>query len=300
MPVRITVDDALTIRKHIKNIGRAYQKRSVAMIQLCRLFLEISPGKTDQIDALRSIFEVVENALKLAVEAGKSRSQVADEAFATAEERLDRYAMDVHPTQESVVGDVHAVIEEAAQKDKDVMKTYSRITARVGFKKTDDPSSGSLIKVNFQILKSPTERGDAPIKTYEFGSGAGIPELLWTLNRLPEDQRVSLKQNPHFYSGSELSDKPSAYTDKFKLEPLRDLRLQEGSNILILLDRAGQIFLEHGRYSRTFGNLWRPGTAVILKGNFGGSKVHQSSCEGRCLHLAQRRHATPARTREVD
>ncbi len=37
----------------MKIIGRAYQKRSVAMIELCRLFLEISPGSWDQVDALK-------------------------------------------------------------------------------------------------------------------------------------------------------------------------------------------------------------------------------------------------------
>ncbi len=53
MPVSLAVGDIASFRKYVKSIGRAYQKRSVAMIQLCRLFLEISPGKPDQIDALR-------------------------------------------------------------------------------------------------------------------------------------------------------------------------------------------------------------------------------------------------------
>jgi hypothetical protein len=53
MPVGLVVGDISTFRKYVKNIGRAYQKRSVAMIQLCRLFLEISSGKPDQSDALK-------------------------------------------------------------------------------------------------------------------------------------------------------------------------------------------------------------------------------------------------------
>ncbi|KAF8266122.1 hypothetical protein EI94DRAFT_230125 [Lactarius quietus] len=96
MPVGLAVGDISTFRKYVKNIGRAYQKRSVAMIQLCRLFVEISSGKLDQSEALRSLFEIVEYALRSAVEAGKGRSDVADEAFATAEEELDQYALRYH------------------------------------------------------------------------------------------------------------------------------------------------------------------------------------------------------------
>ncbi len=57
MPVSLAVGDISNFRKYVKNIGRAYQKRSVAMIQLCRLFLEISSGKPDQSEALmRQLF----------------------------------------------------------------------------------------------------------------------------------------------------------------------------------------------------------------------------------------------------
>ena len=122
MPVGLVVGDISTFRKYVKNIGRAYQKRSVAMIQLCRLFLEISSGKPDQTDALKrsttlsrhrlilridisllcSLLEIVENALKSAVEAGKGRSDDADEAFATAEEQLDQYAVRYHAREQYV------------------------------------------------------------------------------------------------------------------------------------------------------------------------------------------------------
>jgi len=102
MPVGLAVGDISTFRKYVKNIGRAYQKRSVAMIQLCRLFLEISSGKPDQTDALKGLFEIVEDALRSAVEAGKGRSDIADEAFATAEEQLDQYALRYHASEQFV------------------------------------------------------------------------------------------------------------------------------------------------------------------------------------------------------
>jgi hypothetical protein len=41
------------VRKSLKLIGRAYQHLSVAMIELCRLFLELSRGSWDQVFALK-------------------------------------------------------------------------------------------------------------------------------------------------------------------------------------------------------------------------------------------------------
>ena len=49
----LALSDISTFRKYVKNIGRAYQKRSVAMISLCLLFLEISSGKPDQTESLK-------------------------------------------------------------------------------------------------------------------------------------------------------------------------------------------------------------------------------------------------------
>ncbi|KAH9953632.1 hypothetical protein BC827DRAFT_112547 [Russula dissimulans] len=265
MPVSLAVGDIASFRKYVKDIGRAYQKRSVAMIQLSRLFLEISPGKPDQIDALRSLFETVESALKSAVDAGKERSEAADTAFATAEEELDWYAAWHHPEEQSVLGDVQNIIEDAAQKDSRIMKTHKRLSTRLGLNKTGSPSSRSLVKVHFQILKSPTDRREAPVVTCELGPDVKISELLWTLSRLPEDQRISLKQNPHFYFSRDLSDQASAYDDQFKLEPLQDLRPEKDSVVLVLLDRAGQIFVDYEKFSKTYGNIWKPHDAIILK-----------------------------------
>lgn len=93
-----------------------------------------------------------------------------------------------------------------------------------------------------------------------------ISELLWTFSRLPEDQRITLKQNPHFYFSKDLSDQASVYDDQFKLEPLKDLKPEKGSVIMVLLDRAGQIFVDYQHFSKTYGNIWRPDDTIILKG----------------------------------
>jgi len=98
------------------------------------------------------------------------------------------------------------------------------------------------------------------------GPDVKIAELLWTFSRLPEDQRISLKQNPQFYLSRDLSDQVSVYDDQFKLEPLKDLRPEKDSVVLVLLDRAGQIFVDYQKFSKTYGNIWRPYNTIILKG----------------------------------
>jgi hypothetical protein len=144
----------------------------------------------------------------------------------------------------------------------------------------------SLVKVRFQILHSPTDRHLAPIVTCEclffcfagHGSSCGnigelgpevnVSELLWTFSRLPEDQRVTLKQNPHFYLSRDLSDRPLqlTYDDDFVLKPLKDLKPEKDLVVLILSDRAGQIYFNYEKFSKTYGNIWRPHNTIILKG----------------------------------
>jgi hypothetical protein len=101
----------------------------------------------------------------------------------------------------------------------------------------------------------------------ELGPDVNIPELLWTFSRLPEDQRISLKQNPHFYFSRDLSDQASSYDDQFKLEPLKELKPEKNSVVMVILDRSGQIFVDYQKFSKTYGNIWRPHNTIILKGN---------------------------------
>ncbi|KAH9019986.1 hypothetical protein EDB85DRAFT_543260 [Lactarius pseudohatsudake] len=81
----------------------------------------------------------------------------------------------------------------------------------------------------------------------------------------PEDQRVTLKQNPHFYLSRDLSDRPDNYDDKFVLKPLKDLKPEKDLVVLILSDRNGQIYFDYEKFSKTYGNIWKPHDAIILK-----------------------------------
>ena len=149
-------------------------------------------------------------------------------------------------------------------------------------KKPETPRS--LVKVYFQILHSPTDREKAPIVTCvylffsfanvgsncgdigELGPEVNVSELLWTFSRLPDDRRVTLKQNPHFYLSKDLSDRPLAYNNHFVLKPLKDLKTEKDLKVMILSDRTGQIYFDYKKFSKTYGNIWRPHNAIILKG----------------------------------
>ncbi|KAI9430055.1 hypothetical protein H4582DRAFT_2020341 [Lactarius indigo] len=261
MPIHLALGDPLTSFKYFKNTGRAYQKRSVEMIHLCRLFSQVSSGKPDQTDALKSLFDTVDNALTSAVDAGKGRSDIADDAFATAEEQLDQYTVRYHAR--NVRGHVHDIIGYAAQEDSHMMKTYNRLSTRLGSSKAD--TLRPLAKVHFWILKSPADRHLALIVTHEINPEANISELLWMFARLPKDQRVALKQNPHFYLSRDLSDRSHTYNDEFVLKPLRELKPEKDLVVLVLSDRNGRIYFDYKKFSRTYGNIWKPHNTIILK-----------------------------------
>lgn len=157
------VFDFQDVRKSLKPVGRAYQRRSVAMIELCRLFLELSRGSWDQVFELKrfdqfdctivlslcadnlaplSLVNIIDKAVEHAVKAGKDKNADADKAFVDAEEKLNRYARLYHQGYEfvlvrfttlyyqsvpklprAVLGDMQNIIRLATKEDNDVMKS---------------------------------------------------------------------------------------------------------------------------------------------------------------------------------
>ncbi|KAH9055586.1 hypothetical protein EDB87DRAFT_1639845, partial [Lactarius vividus] len=263
--------------KYMKNKGRAYQKRSVAMIGLCRLFLEISPGNRDQVDALKSLVYVIDRAVERAVDAGKDRSTDVDTAFAIAERELNGYAERYHPGHDGpkppsvVLGNTQNIIRVATEEDNNfIIKTQSLLPWKSS---RGDISHGhsSQVRVHFQILTSPTGTHDHRLKSqiliFELGTEVQITEVLWIFARLPVNHRIAPRDVPHFYLSKDLPDRPLAYTEEFRLEPLKDLRPENEQVVLVLHDhpRTGRIFFECGKFYKTYTNIWKPHNVVILK-----------------------------------
>ena len=89
-----------------------------------------------------------------------------------------------------------------------------------------------------------------------------LAEILWNFSRFKDERRLTLKQNPHFYTHLPMSRE--AYGGGFKMEPTEDFR--HANKFYVLTDRQGLTYLKTGQYTRYFGNFWCPNGAIIFKG----------------------------------
>ena len=89
-----------------------------------------------------------------------------------------------------------------------------------------------------------------------------VQEILWNFSRLKGSQRITLKQNPHFYR--DLSRSAVAYSNDFTTDPIE--RFWDATDIWVLTDERSRVFLETDRRKRAFGNFWMPDEAIIFKG----------------------------------
>ncbi len=92
-----------------------------------------------------------------------------------------------------------------------------------------------------------------------------VSEILWNFSRYKDRARITLEQNPHFYSN--LPAEESAYTPMFKRHPLGDLilALKPHDTVYVLVDRPGRVFLETEGRKRSFGNVWMLNGTLIFK-----------------------------------
>jgi hypothetical protein len=93
-----------------------------------------------------------------------------------------------------------------------------------------------------------------------------LSEIIWNFTRYEDDRRITLRQNPHFYTG--LPTSADAYGAGFSKNPLREFLVESSDTIYVLVDGShpGRIHLEVERGSRTFGNIWKPKEVMIFKG----------------------------------
>jgi hypothetical protein len=92
-----------------------------------------------------------------------------------------------------------------------------------------------------------------------------LSEILWNFNRLKGRARITLEQNPHFYSS--LPTDETTFTPMFTCHPLGDLSVLKPHDIVyILIDRPGCVFLEAKGEMRRFGNVWALNDTLIFKG----------------------------------
>jgi len=89
-----------------------------------------------------------------------------------------------------------------------------------------------------------------------------LAEILWNFRHFKDKRRLTLKQNPHFYTHIPMS--PDAYGGGFEMKPTEDFR--HANKFYVLTDRQGLAYFKTDQCTRCFGNFWSPNGAVIFKG----------------------------------
>ena len=101
------------------------------------------------------------------------------------------------------------------------------------------------------------------IQTLEvLNEDATLAEILWNFSCFKDKKRLTLKQNPHFYTHLPMS--PDAYGGGFEMKPTEDFR--HANKFYVLTDRHGLAYFKTDQHTRCFGNFWSPNGAVIFKG----------------------------------
>jgi hypothetical protein len=93
---------------------------------------------------------------------------------------------------------------------------------------------------------------------------AGIEEVLWHFAHFEDNRRVTLHDNPRFYS--ELPTLSDAYTSQFKVHPIENLMLRPNTTLYVLVDQPRRVFLETRRETRIFSNVFMLKDVMIFKG----------------------------------
>jgi hypothetical protein len=92
-----------------------------------------------------------------------------------------------------------------------------------------------------------------------------ISEALWNFNRLDDNRRIALRQNPHFYL--KLPTSSDACRGSFEVRPLESFRHVKPYEIIyVLVDGPSRVFLETEQGTRIFGNVFELKGVMVFKG----------------------------------
>ena len=99
---------------------------------------------------------------------------------------------------------------------------------------------------------------------------SGLLDVLWMFSRfMGENQRITLKQNPHFYK--RLPTTPEAYGGEFRMKPTLTFQHERISVLIDSSGHAGRVFLEAAGSTRAFGNVWVVNDVIVFKGSYRSS-----------------------------
>jgi len=102
--------------------------------------------------------------------------------------------------------------------------------------------------------------------TVMLSHSAGIEEVLWNFTQFEDERRITLHDNPHFYS--DLPSSFDAYTARFRALPIENFAPKPNATIYVLVDQPRRVFLETRHDTRIFGNVFVLNDVMIFKGMF--------------------------------
>jgi len=114
---------------------------------------------------------------------------------------------------------------------------------------------------------------DSTVISEELCGSSDLNEVLWNFSRFKGNERLTLKQNPHFYTRLPTSSKQ--YGGKFISDPIE--RFQHDM-ISVLTDGTDWVYMEIAEKRRAFRGVWNPNNAIIFKGSSLSVRCFLSNC----------------------
>ncbi|KAI9435926.1 hypothetical protein H4582DRAFT_2161393 [Lactarius indigo] len=270
-------DDDPVFIDYARNIGRAYRNQAMELINLCRHFSHLAPQLAHQDDDLRRVLRVCDLALHAAADSGKEVTDEANQRFKEATQVLSRYSERWHPGQEERPSSVQVDERMEMTKWEDSLMVFPAEPSLFHSGFIDYWASTTTI--NFVLLRSPLASAHDPetiIVRQVLGATPRLSDILWNFSRFRDHARITLEQNPHFYSS--LPADESVYMPWFNFSPIKDFGKQwpQLRTIYVLVDRPGHVFLQTKQINRSFGNIWLINDFLIFKD-------HRGSLEGEQL-----------------
>ncbi|KAH9173203.1 hypothetical protein EDB89DRAFT_1960421 [Lactarius sanguifluus] len=251
--------DKLSFLKYMKNIGRAYRKQATELISICRFFVQVGERGVRQDAYLRKVLEIADDALRAVTDTNNKTSEGTDQKFEGAIIALSAYEQKYHEKQRGLA-QIAERMKSAKEKDRSSSNILNRLFKQRS-KEKPEPVETPTEVVQFLLSGSLPDKDPEVVKQV-LCRKSNIEEVLWNFSRLKDKQRITLKQNPHFYRG--LPSLGSAYGDYFTTDPIYD-SWDSTDEIRVLTDERSRVFLETDKVKRAFGNFWMPDKAIIFK-----------------------------------
>ncbi|KAH9979715.1 hypothetical protein BJV74DRAFT_887985 [Russula compacta] len=281
--------DKYTFRKYMNNIGRVYKNQAIELIDICCVFARVVEQVFTQDAELSKVLRVCDEALSRAVEARKDSSLASDEFFQKAVRELHEYESKFHSGLLIFFSRIKNCVAEFLHSDQSRTETVKERMKRAKDRDNGKPEkrtrteNASRKVVEFHLLKSPTDT-QPTIARQELTDLSKLPEILWNFCRYHDQRRLTLIQNPQFYSRLPTTSRTASWR-LFTTGPTE--QYQDTQPLCVLTNIPGRVFLEFGQNRRAFDNVWDTNRTLIFKGVCG--KLEGEGIVGESIQLSMRR-----------